>query len=73
MTEKNGSDAGGTDAGKHRRQRVEKVPGGRRARLTPAPGTDPAPEIPPKSARAERRGATGPNDDQLLRDVPPHY
>ncbi|GEK87047.1 hypothetical protein LG322_04325 [Microbacterium aerolatum] len=55
------------------RQRVEKVPGRRRARLTPAPGTDPSPEVAPKAERPPRTTGRGPNDDQLLRDVPPHY
>lgn len=55
------------------RQKVVRVTGSRRARLTPVPGTDPAPEPPPKSERRMPRGAKGPNDDQLFRDVPPHY
>lgn len=55
------------------RQRVVRVAGSRRARLTPAPGTDPAPDVPPQPERPARRGATGPNDDQLFSDVPPHY
>ncbi|MFF1538705.1 hypothetical protein ACFVWL_01420 [Microbacterium sp. NPDC058269] len=57
-------------------QRVVRVPGSRRARLTPVPGSDPEPE----SAAAETtpprerpKGAKGPNDDQLFQDVPPHY
>lgn len=73
MAEENGSDAGEPDAAKQQRQRIEKVPGSRRARLTPAPGSDPSPEVAPKAARPQRRGARGPNDDQLLRDIPPHY
>lgn len=66
-----------------RRQRVERVPGARRAKLTPAPGTTaepvPADEIPEKTADAAPRGdaasvkKSGPNDDRLRRDVPPHY
>ncbi|MCC2030008.1 hypothetical protein KEC56_10870 [Microbacterium sp. YMB-B2] len=62
-----------TDDAERERQRIIRVPGSRRARLTPAPGTDPAPDVPPKSARPEQRGAKGANDEQLLRDVPPHY
>lgn len=59
------------------RQRIERVPGARRAKLTPAPGTsaEPVPgdeEIP--DAPAEASGTlAGPNDDRLKRDVPPHY
>ena len=58
------------------RQRVVRVSGSRRARLTPVAGSDPAPEsatgdqaAPP----ARPKGAKGPNDDQLIQDVPPHY
>ncbi|WP_136031585.1 hypothetical protein [Microbacterium sp. K35] len=59
------------------RQRVVRVPGARRARLTPVPGSDTAPEAATTATGDERRtapaGAKGPNDEQLLRDVPPHY
>jgi len=51
------------------RQRVERVPGARRARLTPAPGTT---QEPADETAAERPGE-GPNDERLRRDVPPHY
>jgi len=60
------------------RQRVERVRGSRRARLTPVEGTlsdsdaeatlrddDADPEAP--------RGTKGANDDRLRRDRPPHY
>lgn len=56
------------------RQRVERVPGRRRARLTPAPGTDAEPA--PDGARAASTpDATeaGPNDERMRREVPPHY
>ncbi|UWF77026.1 MULTISPECIES: hypothetical protein [Microbacterium] len=78
-----------------RRQRIERVPGARRARLTPAPGTDPDPEsrpgseavsdaapdpaapdaAPPRVARSRTGAApaSGPNDERMLREVPPHY
>lgn len=64
-----------TESRREPRQRVVRVPGSRRARLTPVEGSDPAPEVPENDARrpsapGDRRG---PNDDQLLRDVPPHY
>ncbi len=59
------------------RQRVERVPGARRAKLTPAPGTDPSPEVPgdeePPVSTTPASGAPGPNDERLRRDVPPHY
>ena len=67
---------GDPDAAGEKRQRIVRVPGSRRARLTSAPGTDPAPEAGEKPARTERRGgsgAKGANDDRLLGDVPPHY
>ncbi|MFK3678418.1 hypothetical protein ACI2IP_11860 [Microbacterium sp. NPDC090218] len=58
------------------RQRVVRVPGSRRAHLTPVPGSDPEPESgagesSPPPVRS--KGAKGPNDDQLIQDVPPHY
>ncbi|HEU4808228.1 MAG TPA: hypothetical protein VFT01_08185 [Homoserinimonas sp.] len=39
----------------------------RRVSTEPAPGTDPHPAPEP------RRHASGENDDQLKRDVPPHW
>ncbi|WP_337006836.1 hypothetical protein [Microbacterium sp. LB12] len=58
------------------RQRVVRVSGSRRARLTPVPGSDPEPESgtgEPTPRPARPKGAKGPNDDQLMQDVPPHY
>lgn len=57
------------------RQRVVRVPGSRRAQLTPAPGTDAAPELPAvdDAEPAADTGSSGPNDERLRRDVPPHY
>jgi hypothetical protein len=60
------------------RQRIERVKGSRRAKLTPAPGTSAEP-VPgdetdaaaPASDAAP--GSSGPNDERLRRDVPPHY
>jgi len=56
------------------RQHVEKVPGSRRARLTPVPGTDVSPE-PPAGRDEPASGPVdhGPNDDRMLREKPPHY
>lgn len=59
------------------RQRVVRVAGARRAQLTPAPGTDPDPDLPPDADDAPAAGTgaseSGPNDERLRRDVPPHY
>ena len=57
------------------RQRIERVRGSRRARLTPAPGTDAEPLTPEETddARSAGDGAPGPNDARLRQDVPPHY
>ncbi|WP_298743892.1 hypothetical protein [uncultured Microbacterium sp.] len=58
------------------RQRIERVRGSRRARLTPVPGTDPSPDVPGEHGDApppQGDGASGPNDERMLRDVPPHY
>ena len=67
------------------RQRIERVKGSRRAKLTPAPGTTAEP-IPADEKRTDaastagREGqgnaasdSSGPNDERLRRDVPPHY
>ena len=56
------------------RQRVVRVAGSRRARLTPVAGTDTSPDVvthepPSKDAIT----GDGPNDDRMLREVPPHY
>lgn len=54
------------------RQRIVRVAGSRRARLTPVEGTTSEPHsrdersTPPTEER-------GPNDDRMLREVPPHY
>ena len=60
-----------------------RVPGSRRARLTPVDGTDTDPDgsavgaaqSPAFVARGARAaGKTGgPNDDRMMQDVPPHY
>ncbi|MFZ8756978.1 hypothetical protein ACO03V_06105 [Microbacterium sp. HMH0099] len=57
------------------RQRVVKVGGARRARLLPAPGTsaEPAPADDRTRGRPVTPVASGPNDDRLRQDVPPHY
>lgn len=58
------------------RQRIERVPGRRRARLTPAPGTTEEPlTVDDGDAAADGAGdaASGPNDDRMRREVPPHY
>lgn len=62
------------------RQRVERAAGrARRARLTPAPGSDPSPEVPvdrPDDAAKPRTAKAGPassDDERLTRDRPPHW
>ncbi|GAA5032328.1 hypothetical protein ACFQRL_04600 [Microbacterium fluvii] len=57
------------------RQRVVRVRGSRRAKLTPAPGTtgEPVPaDVQPNDA-PEAAASAGPNDERMRRDVPPHY
>ncbi|GAA5196616.1 hypothetical protein [Microbacterium jejuense] len=61
------------------RQRIERVAGSRRAKLTPAPGTtaEPTPADETADAATDRAAAStdssGPNDERMRRDVPPHY
>ena len=57
------------------RQRIERVPGSRRVKLTPAPGTDLEPVVGDEDpdAATVADAASGPNDERLKRDVPPHY
>jgi hypothetical protein len=62
------------------RQRVVRVPGARRARLTPAPGVIGEPDAGGGDGDAvvtaspdHPTGERGPNDERLRRDVPPHY
>lgn len=59
------------------RQRIERVTGSRRAKLTPAPGTTaeptPADEDEPDASAPASGEASGPNDERMKRDVPPHY
>lgn len=57
------------------RQPVVQVRGARRARLLAAPGTtaEPAPADERERGAGARPAASGPNDDRMLRDVPPHY
>lgn len=65
------------DMAEEPRQRVERVPGRtRRARLTPAPGSDPSPEQvdapeEPKPEKTKRR--PHPDDDRITRERPPHW
>ncbi len=56
------------------RQRVERTAGARRARLTPAPGSDPSPEAPARDEppRKPKRGSTG-DDERITRERPPHW
>ncbi len=52
------------------RQRIVRVRGARRAQLTPVPGTIAEPLPTDEGSDA---APSGPNDEQLRRDVPPHY
>lgn len=54
------------------RQRVERVRGRRRAKLTPAPGSDPSPEAPVRRD-APAPAATTPDDERITRERPPHW
>ncbi|MEJ3405089.1 hypothetical protein WDJ51_10120 [Rathayibacter sp. YIM 133350] len=57
-----------------RAQRVERQRGARRAKLTPVPGTDTSPEAPPApEGGVAASGSSGPNDDRLRRERPPHW
>lgn len=57
------------------RQPVVRVRGSRRAQLLAAPGTtaEPAPADDGERGAGPKPVASGPNDDRMLRDVPPHY
>lgn len=64
------------------RQRIERTPGrARRARLTPAPGSDPSPEAPAHGPDGEaaaatpapKRGAEASDDERITRERPPHW
>lgn len=67
-------DAGAMESGAER-QPVVRVRGARRARLLAAPGTtaEPAPADDPARGTGARPTASGPNDERMMRDVPPHY
>ncbi|GAA2914081.1 hypothetical protein GCM10017596_14810 [Microbacterium keratanolyticum] len=62
------------------RQRIVRVAGSRRAKLTPVAGSEPEPavarendEAAVSSAGAKDTAASGPNDARLRNEVPPHY
>lgn len=55
------------------RQHVERVAGSRRAKLTAAPGTTGEPVEVDDAEATESSAASGPNDERMRRDVPPHY
>ncbi|MBP2437275.1 hypothetical protein [Microbacterium amylolyticum] len=60
-----------------KRQKVEKVHGSRRARLTPVDGTlsdsDAEATLRGDSPELKDDGSRGPNDARLRQDKPPHY
>ena len=64
------------------RQRVERASGrARRAKLTPAPGSDPSPETPVPGAEGaegnerapKRKRPASADDDRISRERPPHW
>ncbi|MDQ0576121.1 hypothetical protein [Agromyces albus] len=67
------------------RQRVERASGrARRAKLTPAPGSDPSPETPVPGAESaegaktderspKRKRPASADDDRISRERPPHW
>jgi len=63
------------------RQAIVKAGGrSRRARLEPAPNTDPSPDVPVEreeggvaSASGDKPAVKGENDDRLRLDRPPHW
>ncbi|MGY4857847.1 hypothetical protein [Cryobacterium sp. AP23] len=58
------------------RQRVVRSTGARRARLTPAPDTDPNPEPAAREEGGQTSGdgsSTSANDARLRQDKPPHW
>lgn len=58
------------------RQRIERVPGSRRAKLTPAPGTTGEPTKGDESAASGADAPdtdSGPNDERMRREKPPHW
>jgi hypothetical protein len=58
------------------RQRVVRSAGARRARLTPAPDTDPSPEPASREEGGQTAGdgsSTSANDARLRQDKPPHW
>jgi len=67
--------------GDARRQRVERAGGrARRARLTPAPGSDPSPEEAVAATEAtdetlpdRTKRRPDPDDDRITRERPPHW
>lgn len=61
------------DASGGERQRVERVRGSRRARLTPAPGSDPSPEAPVHRDEPSKGKPGSPDDERITRERPPHW
>ncbi|TFB55181.1 hypothetical protein [Cryobacterium tagatosivorans] len=59
------------------RQPIVRQRGARRARLLPAPNTDPSPDVPIEREEGgtapSAEGSRGENDDRLRRDRPPHW
>jgi hypothetical protein len=69
--------AAGAADGATPRQRVVRARGARRARLTPAPGSDPEPEAATPGAHDDVEAGpvrpSGPDDERITRERPPHW
>lgn len=69
--------ASAEDAAARPRQPIVRQRGARRARLLPAPNTDPSPDVPIEREEGgiapSAAGSRGENDDRLRRDRPPHW
>jgi len=70
-------DASAEDKADAPRQPIVRQRGARRAKLLPAPNTDPSPEAPIEredgGVAPAGPGSRGENDDRLRRDRPPHW
>lgn len=55
------------------RQKLERVAGSRRVRLTAVPGTTAEPDAATDAIAQDAPAAGGPNDERMRREVPPHY
>ena len=73
MPEEPAAPTGPEPEGSGSRQRIVRVRGSRRAKLTPAPGTHAEPDERDRPSASTESAPGGPNDDRMRREVPPHY